>query len=1096
MIIKKIPGAGEAWMVYDIRDRIVMTQDSLLRSLHEWLYTRFDSENRPDSTGSITDPTNYNQLALQESNAFATNNYPVVSSYTTRELLTQTFYDDYSWVSTYSAPVASTMATTYTGNSNYFITSYNASPIYAANPTPLYVNRGMATGSKVEVIGSGGGQYLYAVSFFDDRGRVIQSQSSNYTGAIDTTTSQFDFSGKTLRNLIGHKKNNNTVQAHTVLTKMDYDQGFRLKHIWKNIDNAASDQLIDSLQYNELGQLRVKYLGNNIDSLVYDYNVRGWLLGINRNYVGGTTTHYFGMELGYDKQASMIGTTTYAAQQFNGNITGTVWKSAGDGVGRKYDFTYDDVNRLTAANFNQNTSGVSWDNGYIDFSTTNLGYDANGNIMSMNQKGFKVGGSALIDQLLYTYQTNSNKLIQVNDAVNDPNSKLGDFHYTGTKGSTDYSYDGNGNLITDNNKLIDKINYNYLNLPSLVHPNTKGNIVYVYDAAGTKLEKITSDSTSRHTTTTLYINGFIYQQTDTITTPAAGIDTLQFIAQEEGRIRWAYHKYTTGYSAYGFEYDFFEKDHLGNTRMVLTQQKDTAKYLASGEAAYRTTENQLFTNLTTTTFARNSVSGYPVDLTVTNPNDTVFKVNGTVGGHKMGPSLLLKVMSGDQVDIAVQSFYNTGTTSSPNTSLTDVLTSLATGVVNLTAGGKGSITDLNNQTTSPIYAALNSFLPSNDPNQTTKPKAYLNWILLDDQLKYVSSYPQSGAVAVTTSGTLNVLGYTGLPITKNGFLYIWVSNETPGWDAFFDNLVVKQYAGPLLEETHYYPFGLTMAGISSKALKPFYAENKMKFQKQEFQNKEFSDGSGLEMYEFKYRFDDCQIGRFWSIDPLANKYVYNSTYAFSEDKVTSHVELEGLEAQSITDGAWRELQAGYQNLSDKIDKMFSVFNKSSTSTVVATTPLTTTSVGTTITTSANTNFGANMSYIIANNSNQGNPAPLINTTTTVTVDTKTEIKTPVGTITDKSSMSNSGVITNEIGAKTNVVIGGVPSTVGASVSKSTDGQNAITLQASTNTGNVQAMGQGQYTTNGKQQSISLGIGVQATAGKSTTSTISGIKLKF
>ena len=305
--------------------------------------------------------------------------------------------------------------------------------------------------------------------------------------------------------------------------------------------------------------------------------------------------------------------------------------------------------------------------------------------------------------------------------------------------------------------------------------------------------------------------------------------------------------------------------------MVLTQQKDTAKYLASGEAAYRTTENQLFTNLTTTTYARNSVSGYPVDLTITNPNDTVFRVNGTTGGHKMGPSLLLKVMSGDKIDLAVQSYYNAGTTSSPNTSLTDVLTSLATGVVNLTAGGKGSITDLNNQTTSPIYAALNSFLPSNDPNQTTKPKAYLNWILLDDQLKYVSSYPQSGAVAVTTAGTLKVLGYTGLPITKNGFLYIWVSNETPGWDAFFDNLVVKQYAGPLLEETHYYPFGLTMAAISSKALKPFYAENKFRFNKgSELSNKEFSDGTGLEMYETHLRDLDPQLGRWWQIDPKPN----------------------------------------------------------------------------------------------------------------------------------------------------------------------------------------------------------------------------------
>jgi hypothetical protein len=53
------------------------------------------------------------------------------------------------------------------------------------------------------------------------------------------------------------------------------------------------------------------------------------------------------------------------------------------------------------------------------------------------------------------------------------------------------------------------------------------------------------------------------------------------------------------------------------------------------------------------------------------------------------------------------------------------------------------------------------------------------------------------------------------------------------------------------------------------------------------------------MYQFKYRMDDPQIGRFWSVDPLASKYVYNSPYAFSEDKVTGHVELEGLEAVDV-----------------------------------------------------------------------------------------------------------------------------------------------------------------------------------------------------
>ena len=905
MIIKKVPGAGEVWMVYDARDRLVMTQDSALRSLQKWLFTRYDNMNRPDSTGLITDPANYNNLAYHQNLASTSTSYPNLAGYTT-ELLTQTMYDNYSWVTGATGGISSAMATNYTSGSN-FITTYNTSPTYAVAVTPIKITRGMVTGGMTKVIGTTS-QYLYSVKFYDDRGRDIQTQSVNYTGGVDTLTTQYDFSGKPLRTLLNHHKSGNTAQNHAVLTKMTYDAGFRVKSIYKNIDGAAADQLIDSIQYNELGQVRAKYLGNALDSLIYDYNIRGWLTGINKNYFGGTTNHYFGMELGYDKTTSVIGTTSYLNPAYNGNIAGTVWKSAGDGVGRKYDFSYDNVNRLSAAAYQDNKSG-SWGTTAMDFSVSNLGYDANGNIMSMRQNGYTIGapGSA-IDQLRYTYQSNdsSNKLMQVYDTANNQNSVLGDFHFNpATKGSMDYTYDGNGNLVLDNNKLIDHITYNYLNLPQVVHVNGKGNITYTYDAGGNKLLKVTTDSMSRHSTTTKYLSGFVYQQNDTITNAGGGTDTLQFMGHEEGRARWAFHKYTTGTTAYGWEYDFYEKDHLGNTRMVLTQERDTANYLASMEYQFRATEVQLFGNITNTAAAFNSMPNYqsiPNNLRygITTPNDSVSRVDSTgSGGQKTGPSLLLKVMSGDTVKIGVQSYYVSGTGTTNNSSFSDVLNSLVGGLGSISAPAHGALSNLTASNSS-VYTGLTSFLGNEDTAHSGYPKAYLNYIFLDDQFNYVSSL--SGAIpaasATYPAGQLNTVALASqLALTKSGYLYIWVSNETQGWDVFFDNLSVQYRQGPMLEENHYYPFGLTMAGISDKAIKTQYAQNKYRYNVKELQNQEFSDGTGLEEYDFGARFQDPQLGVWHSIDPLADKSRRWSSYNYATDNPIRFIDPDGLDQQ-------------------------------------------------------------------------------------------------------------------------------------------------------------------------------------------------------
>ena len=102
-----------------------------------------------------------------------------------------------------------------------------------------------------------------------------------------------------------------------------------------------------------------------------------------------------------------------------------------------------------------------------------------------------------------------------------------------------------------------------------------------------------------------------------------------------------------------------------------------------------------------------------------------------------------------------------------------------------------------------------------------------------------------------------------------------------------------------------------MEGLSSKAAGK--TENK----KNKFQDQEFNDDLGVNYYEFKYRNHDPQIGRFIQIDPLADEYVYNSTYAFSENKVTGHIELEGLEAVDVRSLIEKGIRQTSPNASEK-----------------------------------------------------------------------------------------------------------------------------------------------------------------------------------
>lgn len=919
VIKSKTPGVGYNYLVYNRKDELVFVQNPMQRLENKWQFNKYDAAGRLVQTGVYTTTTSHAVLQAYEnaqliSNAFLDyifnkeikNQGDYTNTFTDVLIYLTNYYDNYNFTSIAFDQTHANLVEGYDKNK--------------ANNT-----LGLLTGVKALISDNFTNpsdiNYNLQVNFYNTRSELIQQYKQYFGSHFSLSANGYDFAGRKISAVM--KQNN----ALTVYKKFTYDFYNRLLTVKHKLNAATNYTQLASYSYDGLGRLNLKKLGNMHYPLNYQYNIRGWITGINKNYCTGKSgNHFFGMEINYNDG--------FEKNYLNGRVAGIKWRNKGTSTQqRTYGYTYDFAGRLTLGDYYQKTeqTGIpapSWSKILKDYTTSNMNYDANGNILSMKHLGVKAGTKIILDELSYSYDANSNVLRNVAESAASQ-SKDKSIHdnmadFRDMSNTDDYTYDANGSLISDGNRGIGQINNNWfvINKPMKVDAGSGNMIEYTYDATGALLKKKITQILAgiNKVTEYYYLDEVTYKD-----------GQLNLMEHEEGRYRPVVASNTSGY-------EYYIKDYIGNIRSIIgeTQQDgmgtstgtnpisscntngpstgsgttgpnngvsggadikicDTCQiqyadtsyvgiptmYLATSEVPNAILENMLFDNVNETRDLK------PMTSDSTDTRDA--KLNASLGSV-VGPGLLLKVSAGDKIEIGAEAFYYSNTTpDNPipiSTLISNIISSLS-GMVSTIEGGIAVGTSNIN------LVSLTSSLSElqNNTNDTLTPKGYLNYIIFDENMNFLPE--ASGAIKVYQANTWTDLSVNAFKVPVNGFIYVFTSN-TSSISIRTDNLFVIHWQGQLLEEFHYYPYGLFFEEYKAAGI---LSSSNYKHNSQHLEQNEFTDGTnthGLDWYDFEARTYDPQIGRFMQIDPLANKAPNWNPYRYCFDNPVNVTDPSGM----------------------------------------------------------------------------------------------------------------------------------------------------------------------------------------------------------
>ena len=337
---------------------------------------------------------------------------------------------------------------------------------------------------------------------YDIYGRVTwMAQQVAGLSCLKTIHYTYDvFNGNLL--LVDYQKHN---AAERFTHKYEYNVAGQLTNVYTATDAVTYTKQAHYI-YNESGALVRTELAENLQGIDYVYNLNGQLKAINHPSLSATNdpgndgtngfaADVFGVQLDYytgdytrTNTPKAIHTTTQGTDQYNGNIKATRWNThVPSSTQQAYIFKYNKNNWITQATFGQATpNAVFTPNANSDYKEGDITYDANGNILSMQRKGYTdTAGTNNMDNFTYVYDAEKKNRLSY---VKDTQDNTATTRYSDLKNQEEtlvYSTASNGQVKQDN--------YLYNTLGQMTY-NVQENVGYHYNASGL-VERISTNST-------------------------------------------------------------------------------------------------------------------------------------------------------------------------------------------------------------------------------------------------------------------------------------------------------------------------------------------------------------------------------------------------------------------------------------------------------------------------------------------------------------------------------------------------------------------------------------------------------------------------